>query len=502
MRARILLISMTLGAIILVSCTDSRSDITTEPGVATIDSAAWRERMSNRHGPLLTATMLTCGDDATCNFAPADYHCGQTKIGCTVQTAPITVTPSGIVPRTVVVSGRGALLCNETMGTVIAYNALGDSVATRTLVPIDPSDCAEDNITFGGTATVTWVGGIDHIVIEPMSPFTFPVGGGTGIADAFYTVQINDVAIPFQVDCPATVMRAEVVVCTATPTDSTSAAAITGWKFYGPDNYVHSRSIDTTSTTWSGKLLMSGHVEITATINDTTFPLPIQSNDIAVTSRDWSQVSSTIRFGQKIPSLLRDSVSTIERQLGRGNQALPGLGIPNPSLTWANDQGPNDPVFYYTASPYILEDSVRVNETMAVNSVWYNLQETSDRFVKAGPGQRFFMCGRSRVPQMQPIIEAHEGLFWPTQPNSHAAAYFRAADSVIRIKVESAVGEEILVDSLAARTFRVAFAVSNRVADTLFNNIQMGPAPDSLVSVGGVQCKFRYFHSFPDSLNP
>jgi hypothetical protein len=484
---------------LLGACSEQSPEVL-GPSATTIDSVAWKKQHANRPaGLFLTETMTTCGEGATCSFFPVNYQCGAPKAECGTQQSPITVNFTSMIPKTVVVSGSGALLCNETMGTVTAYDSLDMELASVDLVPIAPSDCGQDNITFGGTGTLTDLGGIDHIVIDPMSPFTFPVGGGTGVASAFYTVQLNEDAIPFQVSCTATVVRAEAVTCTATPTDSGNGGAITGWKFYGPENYVHPRSTDTTSTTWSGKLLMSGHVEVRTTINGTPFPLPIRSNDIAVTPRDWSQVSSTIRFGQKSPSLLRDSVSTIERQLGRGNVALPALGIPNPSLTWANDQGPNDPVFYYTASPYILEDSVRINETMAVNSVWYNKQETSDRFVNFGQGNRFFMCGRSRVPQMNPIIEAHEGVSWTTQPNSHAAAYFRAADSVIRLKVESTVGEDILIDSLAAQTFRAAIGVSNRVADTLFNNIIMGPAPDSLVSVGGVQCKFRYFATVPET---
>jgi hypothetical protein len=471
------------------------------PTAATIDSAAWRKQHSGRPaGLMLTETMTTCGEGATCSFSPVNYQCGAPKAECGTQQSPITVTFDTLAPpKTVVVSGSGALLCNETMGTVTAFDATGDPVATVDLVPIDPSDCGEDNITFGGTGTLTSTSAIDSIVIDPMSPFTFPVqGGGTGVASAFYTVQLNDDPIPFQVSCTATVVRAATVTCTATPTQAGNGGAVTGWKFYGPDSYIHTRTTDVTSTTWSGKLLMAGHVEITATINGTSFPLPIKSNDITVTPRDWSQISSTIQFGQKIPSLLRDSVSTIERQLGRGNAALPPVGSPNPSLTWANDQGPNDPVFYFTASPYILQDSVRINEAMATNTVWYDIQQTSDRFVNFGHGKRYFMCGRSRVPQMKPIIEAHEGLSWPTQPNSHAAAYFRAADSVIRIKAEATVGEDIQIDSLSAQTFRAAFSVSNRVADTLFNNIIMGPAPDSLVSVGGVQCKFAYFATVPE----
>lgn len=493
MRAHNLFLLASLVTASLAACTNGDLLPVSEPGVTTIDSAAWRERMSQRVGLSLTATMLTCGDDATCSFSPANYHCGQTKIGCTVQTAPITVAATGILPRTIVVSGRGALLCNETMGTVIAYDDAGDPVVSKTMVPIDPSDCAEDNITFGGTATVTWASGIDHIVIEPMSPFTFPVGGGTGIADATYTVQVNDVAIPFQVDCSATVVRAETVTCTAIPTDTSVNAAVVGWTFRATNgSFEYVRQVDTTNLSWAGQLVMPGWVEVTATVNDTVFPLPIRSNDIVVTARDWSQISSTKILDQRIPAALPTQPSTIEDQLGAGDVSLPR--VPGSGLTSVTDHGPNHDAFYFASSPVEAQDSVRISAAMESGSGWYGLQELTDRLVNMGHGWKPFMCGRQRVVQMKPIIEAHEGLSWTNQPNSHAAQFFRLVDSVLRVDVERTVGTTFSTDSLVATVLAKATARSNFIVDsTSANNIVMGPPPDSLVSVGGAQCKFRFF---------
>jgi hypothetical protein len=492
---------MGLAVASMASCTDEPFDSAIGPGAETIDSTAWREQMSHRSGLFLSAAMVTCGEGATCTFDPVDYHCGGQKVECSLQIDPITVRTTSMVPKTVVVSGRGALLCNETMGTVTAYDALNDPVATVTLVPIDARDCGTDNITFGGTGTLTWEGGIDHIVIEPMSPLTFPTGGGTGIASATYTVLLNDVAIPFQVTCTATVVRADTVTCTATRTTTDSTAAITGWKFLSAaGDFEYARATNVPDTTWTGMVVSAGHVEVTATAADTTFPLAIRSNDIVITPRNWNAVPVNKRFGQKVPSLLTAVPWTIESLLGRGNTAMfqEGSPGPNPTIGFVGDEGPNNGLFYFTGPPFFVEDSVRINEAMADSTQWWFLQQTSDRFVNFGGGKRYFMCGRQRVVQMRPLVEAHEGVSWTTQPNSHAAQYFRAADSIIRVDGEKAVGLDIPIDTLIARTQRSAIAISNFIVDhTSANNLVMGPPPDSLVTVGGVHCKFAFFATPP-----
>ena len=492
MRASRSVVMTVLGLVAVLGCSDR---ILGPPAQAldVVDSAAWRALHRGRpQGLLLTATMSTCGSDVSCGFAPTNYQCGAPKAECPTQQLPVIVTFSSFPPKTVVVSGSGALLCNTTMGSVLAFDTTGAPLGSVDLTPIDASDCGSDNITFGATGTLSSVEPIGHIEIDPMSPWTFPVpGGGTGVASAFYAVQLNEDPIPFQVSCTSTVVRAATVTCTATPV--ISGAAISGWAFKSSDaTFSFTRDSDVTNTVWSGVIVLGGHVEVSATINGTAFALPMRSNDIAVSPRDWSQVSNEIATGPIVPSGLTDQPSSIEGQLGAGAVALPYLPPANTGIAFVGDRGPNRGVGYFSKPPFVVVDSTRISEAMAVGTGWYNLQEVSDRFVNLGHGQRPFMCGRARVPQMRPIIEAHEGTSWTTEPNSHVAQLARAVDSITRIDVEQTVGADMDVTALDSSVFARALAISNYVVDsTSANNIVM--TPDSLVSVGGVQCKFHFF---------
>jgi hypothetical protein len=487
MRARIALLSTILFAVFAGACADQPLEPTVGSGVRMIDSTAWRQQMAQREGLFLSGAMTECGVGA-CSFSPADYHCGGVKVECSTQTADIDVT--WIVTdgrKTVYVSGRGALLCNSTMGTVIAYDANDDPVAVEDLVPISPADCGTDNITFGGQATVSFDGGIDHIVIQAMSPFTFPVGGGTGIASAFYTVTYNEDAVPFTLACTPTVERASVVTCTATATGAGGTATITDWRFIdAADGWPTVRSDPGISdTTWSGQLVVPGRVEITASVSGVPFGQPMISNAIAITPRNWSTVAVPKNFGQIVPSQLPIHPTALFRQFGLSDHALP-RATPVPAAL-IGDGGPNAEYIYYTAPPFAPTDSARISEALAVGSDFYNQQQLSDKKV-----QGKLMCGRDRVPQMVPIIEAHEGLNWTAQPNSHAAIYFRVTDSLIRKEGEALVGRtpslEVLGQSIHSRALAISNAMDN---DTSLNNIKM--TADSLVSVGGVKCKFKFY---------
>jgi hypothetical protein len=104
------------------------------------------------------------------------------------QTAPVTIAFARAVSAVTVV-GDGAIKCTGTYGTLVAYDASGAEVARQAMTLRDASDCAEDDVTFGAAGTVSSpAGGITRIVIEPMSPMTFPVFELTGYATAYYTV--------------------------------------------------------------------------------------------------------------------------------------------------------------------------------------------------------------------------------------------------------------------------------------------------------------------------
>lgn len=479
-----------------VACSESPVERTMGPEATTIDSVAWRAQMAHRPGLFLSETMTDCA--SACTFIPTNYHCGGTKVECSFQGDPVTAKPNSIVPRTAVVTGSGALLCNSTMGRVVGY-FLGIEVASADMVPIDQSDCGADNITFGGTATITSEEGIDSVVIEPMSPWTFPVqGGGTGIASAFYTVQLNDEGIPFTLSCTPTVVRGAAVTCTATKVGS-GTKTITQWQFDNSlDGTSKIRTANVSSLTWTGTLIVPGTVSIRASINGTPFALPIKSNPISVTPRNWNATPITHNFTIKSPSGLSATPHTVEAELGLTDVGLDEVS-PLP-LVQISDGGPNDTYQYFSTPPFIPASAVGVNEAMNVNSQWYNFQYAKDGKHKIpGTNRNASFCGNARVPQMRPTIEAHERIQWQNQPNSHTAIFFTSADSIIRFDAESAGGQFIatltLLNTLQSRASTISKAMDN---DQQRNNIHM-TLPDSLFFVGptyptnGVWCRFKFF---------
>lgn len=474
------------------SCTDQPLEPTAGSPIGMIDSVAWRAQMAHRQGLYLSETMTTCGDGAACTFAPTNYHCGPNKVECTFQWAPITVTPTSMTAKTFTISGLGALLCNDTMGQVIAYDTAGSVVDSVDLVPITPSDCGADNITYGGGGTVTSQSGIDHIVIKPPSPWTFPTGGGTGIATAYYTVQLNDEAIPFTVSCPATPIRASTITCTASKVDTASSAAVTGWRWVADTGVLSVvRSTNVTSLTWTGTVVASGHVEVSADVGGHPFPLPAISNSMVVQPRNWSALSAFKTLDLVSPNTLPAQPVDSEGQLGV-TSSLPAVATnPNP-LDSIADGGPNNTFRYYTAIPMIVHHHISINASMNSGQPFYNLQDLVAGKTQSGPhGLKYRWCWQSRVPLLQEIIKAHEGT--QSEAASHVGFYNRALDSLSRVEIErvaNTTGEPTsLLQSIADRA---------GIVDSLYdyspqNVYKIDPALQVIFPQDTTRCRFRYF---------
>lgn len=404
MRVRTALFVVALSAGLSWSCSDQPVESTMGPSSGTIDSVAWRARMAHRPGLMLSEAMTTCGNGATCTFAPTNFHCGGQKVECSLQTAPITNTPTSMTPKTLVVSGSGALLCNNTMGKVIAYDALNEAIDSVNLVPIDPSDCGADNITFGGTGTMTWEPGIDHVVISTPSPLTFPVqGGGTGIMSAFYTVDLNDEAIPFTVSCPATAVRADSITCTAT---AVTGAAVTRWMWRSDTGgWTYERATDATALTWTGQIVGSGRVEVSGTLNGHSFPLPATSNLIAVQPRNWGPTPKVVNIisPNNLPSQPRDTAGALGATLNTLQDITPS------PVGFVNDGGPNQGYFYWKSFPVRLIHDVSINASMDAQQPFYNLQYLDPGMKIKVKGVTTQWCGRGSVFPLRTIIRQHEG---------------------------------------------------------------------------------------------
>ena len=120
-----------------------------------------------------------------------------------IYTGPITVTFDAPVTQ-VQISGQGAVWCLGDLGTLVGYDADGAEVERAPLSLIDPSDCAEDDISFGGAATLTTTAPLSKIVILPPNPFQFQfTSDGTvldGNTTADYTLGFTPASEPVQSD--------------------------------------------------------------------------------------------------------------------------------------------------------------------------------------------------------------------------------------------------------------------------------------------------------------
>lgn len=131
-----------------------------------------------------------CGVTAT--VSPSSPFMRQSSLP-PVQTGPITIVFSGPVTN-VRVSGSGAISCNHFVGALVGYDSAGTEIARQNLTLIDPSDCGEDGVTFGAAAILPAGKTFRKVVIEPMSPFQFPVYDLTGNSTANYSLFFDQAA--------------------------------------------------------------------------------------------------------------------------------------------------------------------------------------------------------------------------------------------------------------------------------------------------------------------
>lgn len=112
-----------------------------------------------------------------------------------IYTGPITVTFDGPVTQ-VQISGQGAVWCLGDIGTLVGYDADGAEVERAPLSLIDPSDCAEDDVSFGGAATLTTTTPLRKVVILPPDPFQFQFTLDGTVFDANTTADYSLVYTP------------------------------------------------------------------------------------------------------------------------------------------------------------------------------------------------------------------------------------------------------------------------------------------------------------------
>lgn len=490
-------LSAMMFCLILPAC----SELPQEPTAIAVDSAQMlRERAAGRSSTLSEDDLTACGP-GECTFDPASYQCGGQKVECSLQMEPITVTfsTSGR-PTTLHVYGdptaRGALLCNGSMGTVRAYDESDVEVATAGLVPIEPEDCGADNITYGGETTINYPGGIDHIVIEPMSPDSFPVDGGTGVASAFYLVEYEIVTPPaFVVTCTASVQRGDSATCTVSKTHTSDTLSISGWTFRGAAvDEVVTRTQSVTSSTWSGIVVLPGTVTVVAMVNGT--PDTVTSAPITVTPRSWSGLAATqYVIAEAIPSGLTIHPAKIDSQLGRSDLGISTVQGDPSILGVITDDGPNHDWSYYLKLPFRADMISRINrEAMTLGSDFYNFQENQLRKIPGG-GDRWY-CPKPRVIDMVPYIEAHEGIDPSVHPDSsHSGIFVRVVDSLDRRWTEGVAGPEALFAQRSTDTTNAMRAFAKAVSDAMDNNPMLNNLhiqPDGDMTIFSPACQFKW----------
>lgn len=488
-RGRLLLLLAGVG---IVGC--SESPVGPARGATVADSAALRAAMKGKVKGLFrdASGFVTC-DQGSCDFVPANYQCGGDKVECTTQELPVQASFPDLASL-ITVAGQGAIQCNSTVGVLHAFNLDSVEIATVPLTLIDPADCGSDNVTFGAQATVSSDSGIAYISIDPPAPATFPVGGGlTGIMSAFYTVQYLPLSSTIRLDCSPSVVRGQQATCTASLPDPNATLAVTGWTFHaaaGTDSVP--RSTNQTSTSWSGEMATSGRVVVRGTVN--SVPGSSLPTMIAVQPRsDWPGSPTNVILAIAHPSGLQPQPKSFDGQLGAGSYALL-MNLTPDQIHFVQDGGPNDEYAYLVGNPFKDSLIVEVNyEAMTTGSDFYLIQGTSRHRV-GGSGGGYYMCARSDIAPLVPLIEQHEGTSPSTMPNSHSAIFIRITDSLVRFVAESLAGPGATFDpnDFRGRAQQIAFDSS----DAMDRDSRNGLVIDSITGVfEPLGCKFNFDYS-------
>jgi len=176
-------------AVPAAACTDSIR----QSNPLAVNSPPPARREAGTTGCLLSyATGPGTGCAVTATVSPASPFMRQSSLS-PVQMGPITIVFSGPVTN-VRVSGSGAISCNHFVGALVGYDSAGTEIARQDLTLINPADCGADGVTFGAAAILPAGKQFRKVVIEPMSPFQFPVFNLTGNSTANYSLFFDQAA--------------------------------------------------------------------------------------------------------------------------------------------------------------------------------------------------------------------------------------------------------------------------------------------------------------------
>ncbi|MGH7553473.1 MAG: hypothetical protein ACREMQ_10665, partial [Longimicrobiales bacterium] len=279
-------------------------------------------------------------------------------------------------------------------------------------------------ITFGATGSTPPATPITRIVIDPPTPFTFPVFPDlTGLMTALYTVTFHDKAIKpeLRVACtPASVLRGVLVTCEATVTGGVPFTVI--------ERRARGKGFEITdlspvfvpggqSFIWDGDAVAETAVTFTVTFSDDGQVRNASAkSSYRITPRSWSplELRQAPQHLIALSHTMIDSPTMQNRSVGLFEfDHLDPLSL----AIAQTGTGPNQGLHYVVSEVALPDVSIawthpglyggRVIDGVPVGFVWYNDQN----------GQPKGTCTQAVFNGLAPMIEVHEGV--TRAPNSH-----------------------------------------------------------------------------------
>lgn len=192
--------------------------------------------------------------------------------------------------------------------------------------------------------------------------------------------------------CSSQVAHLATATCFVSPPgEEDPTFGISNWSFVSNDNSVVVQS-SSSSTSWSGKMVVSGTVKVQGTSLGSQFS---QEDHISVTRRSWSW-SGSIGGRRANPGEIDACVGSTGLTSGKDCSA----GVPNElfspapsggySISAVNDDGPNDEVRYLTSATVTMQLRSQINKKWRSDGDTLGLPMTGDATVvnACGPQRR------------------------------------------------------------------------------------------------------------------
>ncbi|NUO63757.1 MAG: hypothetical protein HOQ11_14465 [Gemmatimonadaceae bacterium] len=236
----------------------------------------------------------------------------------------------------------------------------------------------------------------------------------------------------WKLTCPTSVARAAAagVECKVEPGSVGTKLKVTGWEFL-PDDPILStitRTTDVSSLSWSGMVVTPGTVRVHVTVAGKA---EISEKKLAVTPRpEWAglQMRDTMTYGTTDPDLQGDQPDSLG-SLGHNHQSFLTRLTLDSSYAIVRE-GPNKDLAYLLAMPYLVSDSIHVNEPALDPASAFTARQASHYphpLPKPQPGP---WCAPSQVAAFLPKIKLHEGVTF--DPDSSHAGILRKALAAAR----------------------------------------------------------------------